>query len=966
MLEDLKEALSAFTKVGVVSQAKMLFGVLGYHSERSIDIGCLNQFMAMLEEEKPMTKRQRDLFTSWRSADIIFQVTGEEIVSHLNLFQEFDKGRTKSFLFVASDLEPRAYSRSELAEMARAVNRGFPMPAVILFQHGSNLTLAVTHRRPHKLDSSRDVLERVTLVKDIRPDNPHRAHLEILNELALSRLIYEGVHDFDGLHTAWERVLDIEQLNRRFYHELFVWFQRAVAECHFPDDCADKGSTERNVIRLITRLLFIWFMKEKGLIPSKLFENAFAQSILKYHTPDRTDYYCAVLQNLFFATLNSEINEREFSKPANERRHEFSKRANERRHDFTKYRYRKMLTNPDQFVDLLKSVPFVNGGLFDCLDDIFTSGISGRRVDAFTDNIGTQEGDLNVPAWLFLDDQKGLFPLFRRYKFTVEENTPLDCEIALDPELLGRVFENLLAAYNPETRATVRKATGSYYTPRQVVDYMVQESLADALARKSRPTVDGDYDNCWRERLGHLLDHSDAMADADELFEAGEKRTIVAAIADIKVLDPAVGSGAFPMGILQKLTLALRRLDPENRLWEELQKARAKARAGDAFDAPDQDRRDDALREVSDTFEKYRQSDFGRKLYLIQNSIYGVDIQPVACQIAKLRFFISLAIEQDVDPDIENLGIKPLPNLETRFVAADSLLGLEHSTQRELGQTDTVRKLEQDLTANRELHFHAWDWRKKLWLREEDTKLRTQLANELRRSGLPVGAAEKIVQWDPFDQNTTADWFDPNYMFGVYGGFDVVIGNPPYVESRNNLISAQQKQAYGNQVRMDWNDTLPHGSDLLIYFLTRGARFLHTKGVGCFITQNAWLSTNYGLAFQSFSRNRFSFDRIVDTSAKFFSDVKGPNINAVIASFNLTNNVSIEYAIADANMNLTSSKVVKPREGIKWGRLFSMPTFFEHLLNAISADQDLSSMRRIRFGQGINVSKSKLNGPGHL
>ena len=108
---------------------------------------------------------------------------------------------------------------------------------------------------------------------------------------------------------------------------------------------------------------------------------------------------------------------------------------------------------------------------------------------------------------------------------------------------------------------------------------------------------------------------------------------------------------------------------------------------------------------------------------------------------------------------------------------------------------------------------------------KKDTKLRTQLANELRRSGLPVGAAEKIVQWDPFDQNTTADWFDPNYMFGVYGGFDVVIGNPPYVESRNNLISAQQKQAYGNQVRMDWNDTLPHGSDLLIYFLTRGARF---------------------------------------------------------------------------------------------------------------------------------------------
>ena len=121
------------------------------------------------------------------------------------------------------------------------------------------------------------------------------------------------------------------------------------------------------------------------------------------------------------------------------------------------------------------------------------------------------------------------------------------------------------------------------------------------------------------------------------------------AIAEIKILDPAVGSGAFPMSMLHKLTLALGRLDERNDALGSLQKEMASERAAAAFDTSDQQERDDELKEISETFEKYRDSDFGRKLYLIQNSIFGVDIQPVATQIAKLRFFISLAIEQRPD-----------------------------------------------------------------------------------------------------------------------------------------------------------------------------------------------------------------------------------------------------------------------------------------------------------------------------
>ncbi len=138
------------------------------------------------------------------------------------------------------------------------------------------------------------------------------------------------------------------------------------------------------------------------------------------------------------------------------------------------------------------------------------------------------------------------------------------------------------------------------------------------------------------------MDYNDAFEDAAELFVESETEQVIAAIAGLRVLDPAAGSGAFPMGVLHKLTLALHRLDLDNERW----KARelAGSRAASAFNTQDRRERDAELQEISDTFERYRESDFGRKLYLIQNSICGVDIQPVATQIAKLRLFISLAI----------------------------------------------------------------------------------------------------------------------------------------------------------------------------------------------------------------------------------------------------------------------------------------------------------------------------------
>ena len=371
--------------------------------------------------------------------------------------------------------------------------------------------------------------------------------------------------NFDGLLAAWLDTLDTEELNKRFYKDLFRWFERACDVALFPSSGPRVLPSQEHVIRLITRLLFVWFIKEKGLVAEDLFVEHRVRELLKdYDAEDGDSYYRAVLQNLFFATLNTEINQRGFTTGTRDSHRNFSL-----------YRYRAEMTDPDALLALFRQTPFINGGLFDCLDSEEAVRDGGWRIDCFTDN-PAQRGGLSIPNDLFFgteDKSPGLVTLFNRYKFTVEENTPIEQEVALDPELLGKVFENLLAANTPETKESARKQTGSYYTPRAVVDYMVEEALTASILERVEPTKSNEADNkWWRDRLEYLLDYDDAFNDASELFTDEERDAIVRAIARTKVLDPAVGSGAFPMGVLHKLTLALRRLDPDNARWEKLQR----------------------------------------------------------------------------------------------------------------------------------------------------------------------------------------------------------------------------------------------------------------------------------------------------------------------------------------------------------------------------------------------------------
>ena len=749
--------------------------------------------------------------------------------------------------------------QGQYVAFTREINKRWQIPTVVLFKTATDrVTLSFVHRRPNRRNPDRDVLGSVSLIREINATNPHRAHLDILAELSLpERLQWMNSHgkarNFDGLLDAWLDALDTEELNRRFYQELFQWFERVKKEAIFPVGQMAEMQKEEHVILLITRLLFVWFIKEKELVAEDLFvENRVSMLLADYDRDSGDSYYRAVLQNLFFATLNTKVRDRRFS------HHNNADLSNP-----SVYRYRDEMADPDRLLALFRKTPFINGGLFDCLDSFDGTRAGGMLVDCFTDN-ASQRAGYSIPNRLFFGSG-GLITLLNRYKFTVEENTPAEQEVALDPELLGKVFENLLAAYNPETRTTARKQTGSYYTPRPVVDYMVDEALVATLVQKVQPN-DSDAD-FWQERLRYLLNYDDAFADAEELFTAAEREGVVRAIAKTKVLDPAVGSGAFPMGILHKLTLALRRLDPKNELWENLQKEMASQRPASAFDVTDQSERGDELQNISDTFERYRDSDFGRKLYLVQNCIYGVDIQPIATQIAKLRFFISLAIDQEPTEDAnDDYGIKPLPNLETRFVAADSLLPLRNA--QGILTSERARKLQKELRVNREWYFHANTPVLKQRLRDVDELLRKDLGTELKQIGLELGDADKIASWDPYDQNApAADWFDAEYMFGVADGFDVVIGNPPYI----------QLQKDGGKLRRLYKDagfaTFASTGDIYQLFYERGCQLL-APGLGLlsYITSNSWLKAAYGKSTRRYFAERHTTLRLLEMGKDVFEN----------------------------------------------------------------------------------------------
>ncbi len=889
-------ALNRFTDDNLAENALNLLDTLGYRSERvlALEPNTADDFIDTFDPQGQLN-RDRALTTDWASIDPLFQLRGEDLTHTDTEGWLFDPSQTQvdntiieSYVFLALRLSKNHYNRTQLSQITREINKLFPMPAMLLFQHGETLTLSIINRRLGVRDQSRDVLEKVTLIKDINFSDTHRAHIDILFDLALEPLNQtHGIRNFVELHHAWEKTLDTSELNKRFFNELANWYFWAVGQVTFPEDAGEDVEVRNatSVIRLLTRLIFVWFIKEKGLVPNKFFNPDDLNDILNNLNPQESTYYKAILQNLFFATLNTEM------KPESRKfrsRTKQSKRRDQHYMVHSFYRYKGYFKKPEEALGFFEKIPFLNGGLFECLDKS-AEGDSKKdiRIDGFSDR---DDIPLHVPNELFFSTEqtanlnaaygtkgkghkvRGLIDILSSYKFTIAENTPIEEEVALDPELLGKVFENLLAAYNPETKVTARKQTGSYYTPREIVNYMTDESLVAYLKNElithseaqrtfsmttppSQLDLTGQADPVQTELGVERASLSDeqkseiekklrelfAYNDEPNPFDGTDTKLLIEAIDTLKILDPAVGSGAFPMGALHRLVYILGKLDSRNEQWKQRQIDRVENTIEIAGEIDDSTIRESTIRDLEGEIESINEAfernelDYGRKLYLIENCIYGVDIQPIATQIAKLRFFISLIVDQQIDDSRENRGVRPLPNLETKFVAANTLIGVDKPSQIQIRNPQIDRK-EKELEDVRRRHFTARTPRTKAKYRALDTQIRTEIGELLRGEGFPHETTEKIAHWDPYDQNASADFFDPEWMFGLREGFDVVMANPPYVLGRETFGDKMKKYlsenygAYGGKY------------DLYIYFTEKGISLLKKNGLLAYILPNTLLA----------------------------------------------------------------------------------------------------------------------------
>ena len=959
----LEDALKSTATGDLRTSALKLLSTLGYVSNKTLDWptqpqAFANEIETLLGGSNQLNAEAACL-ADWQSVSFLLQLTNDELPSLAAGQTSFfsDTGvqpyQIESFIFLAVDLKAGNWSRTRLARITRELNRLFPMPVIMLYRHHGHdqepmLSLAVINRRGHKRDTSRDVMDgKISIIKDIDLHTPHAAHVRILESMALTELSKKFVpSSFEQLYKAWMAVLDVKALNEKFYKELADWYYWALREetgVRFPqgqplDDSHDPATTGRPsvaMIRLLTRLIFVWFLKEKKLVPSELFDEKALASLLNVspHQQQREgNYYKAILQNLFFATLNTETTaEDEDGNKQRVWREESGPKRLDKYLIHTVYRYKKEFIDPNTALALFRKVPFLNGGLFECLDKLVTEGDLKRdpslgdlavqegrqtvlRVDGFSERT---ENPLYLPNELFFSDGKegvdlneiyqtknrkykprGLLKIFESYKFTIEENTPVEEEVALDPELLGKVFENLLASYNPETKTTARKKSGSFYTPREVVDYMVDEALvayfehvlvpnATAKAITGHPNNnlldlgigEGDLDlvlanttanhqelsspeNALDGRLRQLLSYRHT----GHAFAHEDKLRLIQAIEQLRVLDPACGSGAFPMGILQKLVHVLRKLDsdPPNALWKAQNRTPLEQQLVLAKQLPDPNLREDQIIQAQAALDKFDQdfadpdyADYARKLYLIEKCLYGVDIQPVAVQIAKLRFFISLMVEQKLD---EARGkLTPLPNLETKIVAANTLLPIPRThRQGDLFANPAVAGKEKELREANASHFAAKRFADKRKRKARILRLRDELVALLKADQMlrDPDDADRMAAWDPFDQNRHADFFDPEWMFGFSHGFDVLIGNPPYV--RQEAIK-DDKPRYKPHYEC-YNGT----ADLYVYFYERSFQLLNPYGVLSFITSNKWFRAKYGADLRRYMVTHTEMRQIID------------------------------------------------------------------------------------------------------
>lgn len=501
------------------------------------------------------------------------------------------------------------------------------------------------------------------------------------------------------------------------------------------------------VKKMMGRITFLHFLQRKRWLRDDVnyMLNLFKES--KY----KKDYLDKVLEPLFFGILNT--------KPEN-------------RQSFFK--------SSGWDLDLLdewKDIPYLNGGLFE-QDEV------DKCKSVF-------------PAEYF----DSLLTFFSEYNFTVDENDPDDAEVGVDPEMLGKIFENLLED---------NKDKGAFYTPKEIVRYMCRESLIAYLLEKTG--IDEPA----------IRDFVTSPYEKEEQMEWADKEKILTALEEVKICDPAIGSGAFPMGLLNELV----RCEEAIVLGQEKNKGRAEL-----------------------------------KKAIIKNNIYGVDIEKGAIDIARLRFWLSLVVDEE-EPT-------PLPNLDYKIMQGNSLLesykgmDLSHLLDGQDGMLNFGEDTRKELKEKLDQYYTCEEHSKKKELQEDINELVHQ---QIIDSGRVVKGFESIDVSANQDFFLWHTWFSDVFSRGddddEQSGFDIVIGNPPYVQ----IKWLPQKNLYSKAKF----DTFDSSGDIYCLFYELGTRILRKNGTGIYITSNKWLKSNYGVKLRNYFIDNTSPTLLIDLGAGVF------------------------------------------------------------------------------------------------
>jgi hypothetical protein len=660
-----------------------------------------------------------------------------------------------------------------------------------------------------------------------------------------------------------EDAFSIEKVTDEFfqqYTELFIKLSEHVSK-EPALQCKSEQETRQNISRFAKKLLgqivFLYFLQKKGWLGVPRGQSwgdgsrRFMRERFEQVNQVNQNYYGNFLQYLFYEAL-----------------------ANDR----------KGTEDPAWYERFDCKIPFLNGGLFEADYDWKVHAIEISN-DLFHNTELNKAGDIGT----------GILDVFDRYNFTIKEDEPLEKEVAVDPEMLGKVFENMLDV-------TERKSKGAFYTPREIVHYMCQESLIHYLADSVKQVPKSDLEDFIRK--GHLFLENDALAmQADQKIASGEQKTtshkpelphsirehaeiLDAKLANIRICDPAIGSGAFPVGLLHEIVNA--RLLLQLRIEQKV-------------------------------------SAYELKRHCIQQSIYGVDIDASAIDIARLRLWLSLIVDEndygkiealpnldykimqgnslvedfegiqlfnddfinqqdDTDAKIEALK-KERKQLETEFRTLLESKKLTAELKRQLdkksaaiekkiahlqsahikqgGVFDLVNEAKLKAEKLETLHkdfFSACTPAKKAEIRQQISTLEWELIEATLKERNQTDALQKIQRLKQSNDKPFFLWkLNFPEVFKQRGGFDVVIGNPPYVQiqrfSGQDIQKAWQNQNY---------QTFEKTGDIYALFYEKGNRILRDNGILTFITSNKWMRANYGKSLRNYFLNQVAIHQLID------------------------------------------------------------------------------------------------------